>query len=185
LRVGQFVKESTARQCIELDGKQRMSVACLLGYAFSATRGFTLHVEHNGLEYRTDVHDRADGVFFTENLKNGSLVSKVGVACIGFPTAVGADWALVSCGGLSGLPCVTLESLRAVDGMGALNLAVSEVKAALVHFRSARGLTKLHLFIKAPSVFAMVLGHRLNAICVVQLYDWVDSRYVPTVELTP
>ena len=50
-------------------------------------------------------------------------------------------------------------------------------------FKSENKLSKLHLFIKAPSVFAMVLGHRLNGICDIQLYDWVDGQYIPTAEL--
>jgi hypothetical protein len=185
MRIGNFVKTSTARQCIAIDGKQRMSVACLMGYTFSATRGFTLDVEHNGQQYRTDVHTQAGGVFFTEVLRSGGLPSHEGVACIGFPTPVGADVSWVESGCLTELPCLTLDSARVVDGMSSLNLAVSEAKAAMVRFRSELGLTKVHLFIKAPSVFAMVLGHRLNAICTVQLYDWCDGRYLPTAQLTP
>jgi hypothetical protein len=183
--VGEFVKASSGRRCVALDGKQRMSVACLLGYAFGATRGFILQVEHNGQEYRTDVHDRAEGEYFAEARTPGDLDVKEGVVCIGFPTPVGADLSLVSSGSLTELPSLTLDSARVVNGMSTLNLAVSEAKAALVGFRSELGLTKLHLFIKAPSAFAMVLGYRLNAVCTIQLYDWVDGRYVPTALLTP
>ncbi len=182
--IGEFVKSCTARRCVAIDGKHRMSLACLLGYAFSATRGFTLQVDHNGLEYRTDVHDRAEGAFFAEARTPGDLAVKEGVACIGFPTLVGADLSSVSSGCFAELPALMLDSTRVVDGVGTLNLAVSEAKAALVRFRSELGLAKLHLFIKAPSVFAFVLGHRLNAVCTVQLYDWVDGRYVPTALLT-
>lgn len=64
-----------------------------------------------------------------------------------------------------------------------LNTAISEAKAALVAFRSRHQLLRVPLFIKAPSVFAMALGHRLNGIGVVQLYDWVDVAYQPTAEL--
>ncbi len=183
LEIGEFIQRSTARRCIAIDGKQRMSTACLVGYVFSATRGFTLLVGHNGLEYRTDVHDRAEGVFFTESVVAGNNPTNEGVACIGFPTSVGADLSSVASDDLSGLPRLTLESTRALDGIGAMNLAVSEAKAALVQFRSGNRLTKLHLFIKAPSAFAMVLGHRLNGVANVQLYDWIDGRYLPTAAL--
>ncbi len=183
--IGEFVKTSGSQRCVALDGKQRMSLACLLGYSFSATRGFTLKVEHNGQEYRTDVHDRAEGEYFAEVRTLGELASKEGVACIGFPIPVGVDLLVDFSGDRAVLPSLTLDSARVVDSMSTLNLAVSEAKAALMRFRSELGLTKLHLFIKAPSVFAMVLGHRLNAICTIQLYDWVDGRYVPTALLTP
>lgn len=183
LRIGEFIHRSTARRCIAIDGKQRMSMACLLGYVFSAARGFTLQVGHNGLEYRTDVHARGEGVFFIESVVSGDNATKEGVACIGFPTTVGPDLSSIASGDLSGLPSLTLESNRVVDGIGAMNLAVSEAKAALVRFRSESRLTKLHLFIKAPSSFAMVLGHRLNGVADIQLYDWIDGRYLPTAAL--
>jgi hypothetical protein len=55
---------------------------------------------------------------------------------------------------------------------------------ALNGFRARHQLSKVHVFIRAPSMFAMALGHRLNGIGTVQLYDWVDGRYQPTVLLT-
>ena len=178
--VGNFVKASSLRRCIALNGKQRMSTACMLGHAYSATRGFTLEVEHNGTAYRTDIHARAEGSFFRETSTLAAGQGDEGVACIGFPTPVGADLATVSSGMLAALPQMTLDSTRTLDGVADLNLAVAEAKTALMNFRSSNRLSKLHLFIKAPSVFAMVLGHRLNGVCAIQLYDWVGGQYVPT-----
>jgi hypothetical protein len=85
--------------------------------------------------------------------------------------------------GLGHAPRLDLASGRAIDGTPALNKAVAEAKSALVDFRSRNKLEVVHLFIKAPSHFALVLGHRLNAVGRVQLYDWVDGRYVATVVL--
>lgn len=182
--IGEFIKESTLRRCIVLDGKQRMSTACLLGRVYSATRGFVLEIEHNGLVYRTDVHDRSDDRFFNEVTTTGHPGTCEGVACIGFPTPVGADLNSVSVGELARLSKLNLDSTRSIDGMEVLNVAVAEAKAALVRFRSQNALSKVHLVVKAPSVFAMVLGHRLNGVCEVQLYDWVDGQYVPTALLS-
>ena len=183
LRIGTFIKDNTARRCVALDSKQRMSAACSLGFAFSATRGFVLEVEHNGQRYRTDVHERAGGTFFTSEDATGRHGASEGVACISFPTPIGNDFRKCVLDGLAEMPLIVLESTDSIDGVEALNQAVSEVKSALVQFRSRNELTTLHLFVKAPSVFAMVLGHRLNGICDVQLYDWVEGRYVPTVFL--
>lgn len=182
--IGEFITASTLRRCILLDGKQRMSTACLLGHAYSATRGFVLQVEHNGLVYRTDVHDRADGTFFNEVTTTGQDGASEGVACIAFPTPVGADLNSRSVGEQVGLSRLILDSTRAIDGTAALNLAVTEAKAALVRFRAQNAFSKLHLLLKAPSVFATVLGHRLNGVCELQLYDWVDGQYVPTALLS-
>lgn len=98
----------------------------------------------------------------------------------GFPTAVGADINLMSSGASAKLPRLTLESSRTIANIEELNLAVVESKNALVRFRSQNQISKLHVFIKAPSVFAMVLGHRLNGVCAIQLNDWVDGQYQPT-----
>jgi hypothetical protein len=49
--------------------------------------------------------------------------------------------------------------------------------------RSRHRLSRVHLFIKLPSVFAMALGHRLNGAGFVQRYDWVEVAYQPTGEL--
>jgi hypothetical protein len=157
-----------------------MSTSGLLGYAFSATRGFFLNVGHNGITYATSSHARSTGTFFTEDVVPGDANISEGIACIGFPTAVGADVNLMSSGVVGNLPRVLLESSRTIANIEDLNLAVAEAKDALVHFRSQNQLSTLHVFLKAPSVFAMALGHRLNGVCAIQLHDWLDGQYVPT-----
>ena len=178
--VATFIRTSTARRGVLLYGKQRMSAACLLGHAFTAAGGFTLRVEHNGNVFRTDVHDKAGGPFFSEVRTSGEGQGGQGVACLGFPAPVGSDVLLAQGGGLAGLPALSLESDRAVSSQEEMNLAVAEAKAALMRFRAENRLEQLHLFIKASSAFAMLLGHRLNGICKVQLYDWVDGTYSST-----
>ena len=180
--IGDFIKASRPRRCVTLDGKQRMSAACLAGYALSAARGFTLDIEHNGQHYRTDNHEKASGTFFDPTVEFGTGAEQ-GIVCIGFPTPVGADVAAIDGGALSRLPRIELASNNAITSMAALNLAVAEAKEALVRFRSGHQLELVHLFIKAPSVFAMTLGHRLNGVGRVQLYDWVDVTYMPTATL--
>lgn len=175
-----FIKTSTGRGGVLLDGKQRMSTACLLGHAFTAAGGFTLRVEHNGNVFRTDLHEKAAGTFFSEVRRPGDSLGGQGVACLGFPSPVGSDASLARGGGLAGLPMLSLESGRAVGSQEEMNLAVAEAKAALMSFRAANRLELLHLFVKAPSAFAMLLGHRLNGICKVQLYDWVNGQYCAT-----
>lgn len=181
--IGDFLKASRERHCVALDAKQRMSVACLLGYSFSASKGFTLQIEHNGHVYRTDAHSQASGPFFAEGIHRNDENALEGVACIGFPTPVGRDVELVPAAPLSGLPRLTLSSDKVVDSVEMLNLAVAEAKAALVRFRSELRLDSVHLIIKAPSAFAMALGHRLNGVCPLHLYDWVDNGYVKTIRL--
>jgi len=178
--VAQFVQATRARAAVALSAKQRMSLAATVGYCFSATRGFTLQMEHNaGAAFDTAEHDRAAGPFFTSAEGAGS--SDEGVVSISFPYSGQADVAAAAAGlGLLNAPQLHLESAGVIDGLPALNTAVHEAKAALVAFRSARQLRRVHLFVKAPSVFAMALGHRLNGVGPVQLYDWVVNAYQPT-----
>lgn len=178
--VASFIKSSRARRCIYLDGKQRMSLACSLGFTFGAAPGFVLQIEHNGSVYRTDQHDKASGPFFSTSEMTGEFGAQEGVAFIGFPTPVGSDSAAIEDGSLEGAPQLMLEGSAAIDGIAALNTAVAEAKAALSRFKSTHRLSKIHLVIKAPSLFAMALGHRLNSLGHIQLYDWVDGGYRPS-----
>lgn len=171
-----FLADSSERRQVLVDGKHRMTASCVVGFSLSAVRGFHLQVEHNGKVFRSDDHYRAPGDFFTVRQAGGSS-GRGGVVTIGFPTAVGNDAKLPH---LKGLSRLDLVSARVVDGMPALNTAVAQAKSELARFRSELGLLKLHLFVKAPSVFAMVLGYRLNGLGELQLYDWVETAYVPT-----
>ena len=181
--IGDFIHSSGDRRTLLIDGKQRMSTACMLGYVFSATRNFLLEIEHNGLAYRTDDHKQKEGQFFNKIAPVELQGETEAIVTIGFPTAIGKDIDS-TINEVKSLPRLNLESSYAIDNMETLNLAVREAKSALVSFKSENKLSKLHLFIKAPSVFAMVLGHRFNGVCDIQLYDWVDGQYIPTAELS-
>lgn len=178
--IASFVKGSRLGNVVGVDVKLRMSMACLLGHVFSAVRGFTLSMRHNGGEYHTFDHSVTGTPFFVETATDNVLSSEEGVACIGFPTSIGTDIERSAPRHLATLPRLTLESRHAVPDMATLNQAVNEAKSSLVQFRSERGLRTIHLIVKAPSVFACLLGHRLNGVGDVQLYDWVDGKYVAT-----
>lgn len=182
-RIAEFIKTSRSGLVVEIDAKLRMSLACLLGYVFSATRGFTLSLKHNGIAYNTYNHTAKGGRFFIETVVDGAPPKAVGAVCIGFPTAVGADLDRSALGEMLPLPRLNLESCLPISDMATLNLAVNEAKASIVRFRSEQKLQMMHLFVKAPSFFASTLGHRLNGVCAVQLYDWVEGEYVQTVVL--
>lgn len=178
--VAAFVKGSRLGSVVGVDAKLRMSMACLLGNVFSAVRGFTLSMRHNCCEYNTFDHSVTGTPFFIETATDNVLSFKEGVACICFPTSISTDIERSAPGHLAVLPRLTLESRKAVSDMATLNQAVNEAKSSLVQFRSERCLRTIHLIVKAPSVFACLLGHRLNGVGDVQLYDWVDGAYVAT-----
>ncbi|WP_175720171.1 dsDNA nuclease domain-containing protein [Burkholderia anthina] len=182
--IGNFLHASRGRRGVRLSAKHRMSLACLLGYCFSATRNFTLTLNHNDQVYDTSVHDKAPGPFFTVSEDALSTLGGEGVASISFPNGSNADvTANASALGLSNSPKLSLVSASVVTDIASLNTAVNEAKIALAEFRGRHQLQRVHLFIKAPAMFAMGLGHRLNGVGCIQLYDWVEEKYIPTVQL--
>lgn len=181
---GQFVLASRARRGVLLSAKQRMSLACTVGYCLSATRGFTLQMEHNGQVLDISSHERSGDKFFEISEDLPHPAGDEGIASISFPYPGQEDVVAAARSlGLVAAPKAFLVSGAVLTNVGALNTAVNEAKAALAAFRSRHRLSRVHLFIKVPAVFAMALGHRLNGVGVVQLYDWVEVAYQPTVEL--
>lgn len=182
--IGDFLHGSRVRRGVRLSAKHRMSLACLLGYCFSATRNFTLTLDHNDQLFDTAVHTRAPGPFFTSDEDVPSTLGMEGVAAISFPNGTNADVGVnAKAFGLEDSPKLSLVSTAVVTDIASLNTAVSEAKVALIEFRARHQLQRVHLFIKAPSMFAMALGHRLNGVGRIQLYDWDQGKYIPTVQL--
>lgn len=182
----EFVYESRSRRAVRVSAKQRMSLACLVGFVFSATRGFTLQMEHNaGQVHDTASHDRAAHTFFaSDTLATEQACGPEGVVAICCPNLSREDvLAATSAAPLDVAPKLFLESAAPIADGATLNTAVADAKAALAAFRSKHQLARIHLFVKAPSFFAMALGHRLNGVCELQLYDWVSNGYVPTTTL--
>lgn len=183
--MGKFVLASRQRRGIRLSAKHRMSVACLLGHTFSATGNFTLTMEHNGQLFDTSDHTQAKEQFFTDHESAVTSTGREGMVSISFPSGSNADVDVQAMAfGLDASPKLSLGSGSAVPDIATLNRAVHEAKVKLAEFRGRHQLSCIHLFIKAPSVFAMALGHRLNGIGVIQLYDWDQGKYIPTVRLS-
>lgn len=182
--MGTFVLASRPRRGVSLTAKHRMSVACLLGHAFSATGNFTLIMEHNGQLFDTSVHEQTKEPFFSHHESAVTSTGLEGVVSISFPNGSNADVGVqAKAFGLDTSPKLSLSSGSVVSDIATLNRAVHEAKVKLAEFRGQHQLSCIHLFIKAPSVFAMALGHRLNGIGVIQLYDWDQVKYIPTVRL--
>jgi hypothetical protein len=182
--IGDFLHASRTRRGVRLSAKHRMSLACLLGYCFSATRNFTLTLDHNDQLFDTSQHDKAPGPFFAVSEDALSTLCLDGVATISFPNGSNADVAAnAKAFGMASSPKLSLVSTAVVTDIASLNTAVHEAKVALMEFRGRHQLQRVHLFIKAPSIFSMALGHRLNAVGNIQLYDWDQGKYIPTAQL--
>lgn len=179
--IGNFVHTATTRRRIRLSAKQRISLAVVIGHEFSATRGFKLIFDHNEGVFDTSDHTKTEQRFFEHTAGPESTGANQGVLAIGFPSPIQADvQAACFAMTLTRLPSLFLESTQPVTDIATLNTAVEEAKQALVTLRGRHQLEQTHLFIKGPSVFAIALGHRLNGVGKIQLYDWIGTEYAPT-----
>lgn len=180
--LSEFVKASRTRQAIKVSAKQRISLACVVGFVFSATRGFTLQMEHNhGKYYDTARHERATDTFFEKILISAQQEALEGIVVISFPTPSREDvLAYLSNGPLDGVPKLFLDSTMPIGDGTVFNTSIVEAKGEILAFRGKYQLACIHLFVKAPSFFAMSLGNRLNGVCELLLYDWIEGSYQQT-----
>lgn len=177
--VGEFLLTSRPRARVKLNGNLRMSAAVTMGMAFKATKKHALVIEHRGVEYALDDYTEHPSAFFVVDQVAGSGNEGLVAIQLGLLTRTDIERSIHALGlGMS--PMLFIESGNGVANVATLNRAVREAKQAVANFRSTLGLDKVHLIIKGPSFFAMALGHRLNGLGTVQLYDWADSGYVRT-----
>lgn len=179
--VWESIKATRGRRAVRLDANNRMSAAMMLGYGFSATRGARLVITHRGETFDCgDFRRTSEAAFSVEHTYEG-VSGGHGVVAIAFAPGVQADLERASAAlGLAGVPTALLHSARPIASNMDLTAAAEDAKRFLAEYRSQRALQRLHLFVKGPSHFAMALGHRLNALGEIQLYDWVNSAYRPT-----
>lgn len=184
-RIGDFLISSRVRKRIRLTSELRMSAAVVIGAALKATRGHVLSLCHRESTYGLHIHERLENqTYFSREVVDGQ--GKEGVICI----QIGGDNRADMLNALERLdletaPQLHLETVGAVPDVQTLNTAVHQAKTAVAEFRTDGQLTVLHLFIKAPSFFAMALGHRFNGLCDTQLYDWNGTSYIATGRISP
>lgn len=181
--IGEFLNASRLRRRVRLTSELRMSTAVLIGNALKATKGHILSITHRELEFDLSSHVKAELSFFQKN--SVSAIGREGVVSIqiGANTPNDVVSALAQLGLKDG-PQLHLSTGASIGDIEMLNTAVHQAKTAMAEFVSSHQLTRLHLFIKGPSFFAMAMGHRLNGLCDIQLYDWVDSKYLKTSQIS-
>jgi len=178
-QLGEFLLNSRPRRRVKLDINLRMSSAVVLGNAFKATKGHALWIQQLGVVYNLDEYEERKEPYFQNEMESGTDAEGVVAIQIGSPSRADVRRAMAELG-LTNLPYLFVESNEGISNLGTLNRAVAEAKRSIAGFRADNNFSKIHLFIKGPAFFAMALGYRLNALGRVQLYDWIDSTYMPT-----
>ena len=155
---------------ISLGGSRGLSGSLCIGSIFSAVSGFALEMDYRGEIWRTDEYGGPAYEWEVERVGEERRI-EIAVA-IGILKDIGADVArfLKKEGRMSELQLV-LRGSEALSGSAAANSAVATAKRAIAWELSATGAQVLHLFVAGPAPFALLFGHRLNAVGEVQCYE--------------
>lgn len=165
---------------VELTGNRRLSGALAIGSVLSAVDGFNIDENYRSARWSTDDHANAETPPYSwrETLTVGSG-DKLAIG-IGIIHDIADEV-------LSSLDAAFDGSLLAVHGADALqsakhvNRAVGSVKQIVKSAVDKLKPRAIDLFVAGPSPFALMLGHRLNAVGAMQCYERVaPGRYVPT-----
>ena len=184
VRAGEFLQASRpGRRKVLLPAELRMSAAVVLGHAFKATRGHVVLLKHRETTYDLGKHEQAAADFFTVGEEPGSAGKAEAVVAIEIGPLTDDVKQACAALGLNDLPRLRLSSGSGLPDLAVVNRAVWEARQNLARFRAQLGASVIHLFVKGPSFFAAALGHRLNGVGDVQLYDWMGSEYTPTARL--
>lgn len=180
---GEFLLNSRPRRRVQVSSHLRMTAAVVVGSGFKATKGHALSIEHRGNVFNMDEHSQREPSYFNSTELGGHGAE--GVVSVQIATLTREDVLRAKNKyGLENAPTLHLETEEAIGDLQTLNRAVNEAKKAIAAFRANGAITKIHLIIKGPSFFAVALGHRLNALGSIQLYDWMGDNYAATAQLS-
>ncbi len=177
-----------AHRRLLLTGKRRLSASVAIGAVFSSVSGFALETSPapDQANWCTDAH--ADvltppySLTKTETLgKSNDLIVSLGILQ-NIQLHID-DFANAS--GLSASARLHLHGDQPVVSAQQANQLVLAVKRVIRNALAQTDATVIHLFLACPSFIALLLGHRLNAISVIQCYEWVNGKsYTPSCRLT-
>ena len=173
---------------LHLAGEQRLPVFIAIGAAFPATAGFALEYENRDGIWKTNAYtDESTPPYDWTTEYVGSGESKEIAVSVGLAKHIKEQVVLDLEGrGLARLRRLHLISETPVLSDKHVNLAVENAKRAIDNAVTAAKATKVHLYVGGPAQFALFLGHRLKAICELQLYVWSrQGAYSPACRLLP
>ena len=170
--------ESTERsRIVHLSGARRLTASIALGYVFSAVAGFSIRADFRGNHWWTsnEVDNATPGFAWREKKQMGGtddeLVVNISI-CRNISENINK---YLQQHGMDHISRLELHSDIALTSDKHTNKSVAMAKERITDALSMTGATKVHLFCAVPSCFALYLGHRLNATCTIQCYEFVGS----------
>lgn len=180
--VKHWIENNRSEREIALQGKRRLSAALAIGAVFKAVSGFNLCFKYRGDSCSTSTAIGSDTLSTKLDWVYRKGTENVLVVIIGLSRNIEED--VMKC--LSELELVNshILSLHGVTTITSVNEAAimaQKIKLAISDVLSAKRIACTHLFTAIPSHLAVFIGHRLNAVGLVQCYEFVSPcKYVPT-----
>jgi len=176
-----WILSTTRPRFMRLSGNRRLSTSFALGSVFSSVSGFVVQMETKDGLWVTNNYPNSDTPHYTwyEELRDseafGELVIGIGILKNLIPEVE----SFLECMKFSG-PRLYLMGDSAILSDHHNNLAVDQAKNIILEHLGKHKVRKAHLFMATPAQFALFLGHRLNATCVIQCYERkAPNAYIP------
>jgi hypothetical protein len=185
------IKEALAgalgRPRLLVHGSKHLTAAYILGYVFCRASGFNLEIRQRNEYWKTDLLLPGDGPFATTRTE-GSLDSSllaVEVTATG-KSVSGSVHRYLQLNGISPQQFISFipkEGFTAVDNGLAVGMAI-QIRRELEGVVGRNQIDGIHLFGAVPQSLALMIGHHLNALPPVQLYEFDGLNYHPSIRLS-
>lgn len=183
-RTRDWVQSSGSPKTIRLSGTRRLSASVAIGATFSATAGFVIEVENRGSLLRTDDHagPKTPDYEWRHEAGKGDPSKEIGIV-VSVKREIADDVQAYLAGAWP--VALVIHGSAAMVSADHMNLAVERTKELISAAVRKTGARVVHLFLAVPGAFALFLGHRLNATCVIQCYEHSGgATYVPSFRLS-
>jgi hypothetical protein len=181
-----WICDEAKPKMLRLLGTRRLSSNLAFGAVFSAVSGFTVDMNHRDESWRTDLHPNESTEDYSWDVSRLNFHQSDSIVCaMGVLRNITADVnSHCRVAGLEAVPRITLFGPSAIVSPQHANKAAQIAKSELAAAIAECGARQVHLFLAVPSHFALFLGHRLNATCIIHCYEQTSGReYVPTCTL--
>lgn len=182
-----IMRHHTQRRLV-LTGSRRLSASVAIGAVFSAVSGFAIEMTPapGQVNWCTDAHADTHTPPYALSKTVAGGASDDLVVSLGIPHNIQQHVDhFADASGLMASARLHLHGEQPVLSAQQANHLVHTVKQAIRESLARTEARTIHLFLACPSFVALLLGYRLNAIGVIQCYEWLGNKsYAPTCRIS-
>lgn len=177
-----WILSSTRPRLVRLSGNRRPSAIFAFGSIFSSVSGFVIQMETKDGLWVTNNYPNSDTPHYTwnEELRDSEALGELAIGIGILKNVIPEVESFLESMKFTG-PRLYLMGDSAILSDHHNNSAVDQAKNIILDHLGKHNARKAHLFMATPAQFALFLGHRLNATCVIQCYERkAPNVYFPT-----